>query len=451
MLNEQDLTPAQQAAIERLYNHDSTLLIAGLGFGKAIVGLTAMQELLDEGVLNRILVLAPKRTAELTWGTEPGKWDHIDDIVIACGTPKQRNTAAKSRARIVVTNFENIGWMLDSYGDEFDGVLIDEISKMSKVGGGAVKKLRHWVKKLKWRAGMSATPVAESGLAVYSQALILDLGESLGTRYESFQRAYFYPEDYQQRSWLPFPDTYKNLAVALRRLVWVADDQAYKDALPLEEEIQVPVMLPKFAQGIYDGMEATGVVKLNGVTVRAESAAQRVNKLHQIAAGGLYGKDKNNKQILVWRTDFKGDALEVLLDSLDARPKIIFYQYEFELQSLREDYGTDIPVLGQGTKFTPEMLAAWNRGEIPMIFAHHASASHGLNLQGPCCEIIHLSPVWGRDPWIQTLGRIRRRGQPSEVVFRYVLVAQDTVDEQVLLKQDRKAEREKTFMDELRK
>ena len=62
MLNEQDLTPAQQDAVERLYNHDSTLLIAGLGFGKAIVGLTAMQELLDEGVLTRILVLAPKRT-----------------------------------------------------------------------------------------------------------------------------------------------------------------------------------------------------------------------------------------------------------------------------------------------------------------------------------------------------------------------------------------------------
>ena len=150
MLHESNLTPEQNAAIDRLFEHDETLLIAGLGFGKAIVGLTAARDVLREGVCNRILVLAPLRTAQPTWGSEPAKWEHLGElrVRIACGSQKQRRFMCEGPGNVIVTNFENLDWTLKHYGDTFDGLIIDEISKLSLVGGTLVRKLRHFQKKL---------------------------------------------------------------------------------------------------------------------------------------------------------------------------------------------------------------------------------------------------------------------------------------------------------------
>ena len=82
MLTKECLTEAQQAAITRLYEKDRTLLVGGLGFGKCVVGLTALQELLRDGALKRVLVLAPMRVVTSTWMEEIRKWDHLDPTLM---------------------------------------------------------------------------------------------------------------------------------------------------------------------------------------------------------------------------------------------------------------------------------------------------------------------------------------------------------------------------------
>jgi superfamily II DNA or RNA helicase len=109
MLTKECLTEAQQAAISRLYETDRTLFIGGLGFGKCVVALTAMQELLRDGVLGRVLVLAPLRVVTSTWMQEIHAWDHINPalVVSAVGGAKARKAALQSKAGIVCINFES--------------------------------------------------------------------------------------------------------------------------------------------------------------------------------------------------------------------------------------------------------------------------------------------------------------------------------------------------------
>lgn len=422
------LTPQQNAAITRLYEADETLLIAGVGFGKAIVALTAMTELVKAGELRKILVLAPLRVCQLTWATERHKWEHIDpyDIAVACGTPAARRAAAESDAVVVVTNLENAVWMVENYGHLFDGLLIDEITKLKTVSGTGAKKLRHWVRRLAWRVGMSASPVAEAGTDIYGQALLLDCGAALGTRKETFMRRYFYPTDFQNRNWVPLPGSEEAIAAAMGALIYYADDAGYKQALPPVHDLVAWLDMPDAGWDLYDALRARSRVKVGDVDVLAPSAGVLTQKLYQIAAGGLYGGGDEERQ-LVWFDPYKINwALGVA--AATAGPVVIVYQYAFQLDELRRRDPSAL-ILGQGSKFTETDLASWSAGRHKHLFMHPNSAAHGLNLQYGSSNLVCLSPVWGADPWQQILGRLQRRGQTAECVTRRTGIARQTVDE----------------------
>jgi N12 class adenine-specific DNA methylase len=53
------LTATQQAAIDRLYEHDATILVAATGAGKSVICLTAIKDMIDDGQLNRAIIACP--------------------------------------------------------------------------------------------------------------------------------------------------------------------------------------------------------------------------------------------------------------------------------------------------------------------------------------------------------------------------------------------------------
>lgn len=446
-LSSQDLTPQQQQAIARLYEHDQTLLVAGVGFGKAVVGLTALQELLRAEAIRRALVVAPLRVATLTWGSEPQVWGHIDDglVAVACGTPAQRRAAVESGAPVVVTNFENLDWMLRGWGGDFDACLIDEISKCKSAGGGAVRTLRRWMPGLVWRAGMSANPVAECGEDIYAQALLLDGGDALGTRKEAFRGRYMTPLDYQRRKWDWRPGGLEEATARLRGLVWCADDGSYKAALPALRVVPEPVDLDDTTARLYADMSRDGYVDFLGRVITGKSAGVRTLRLHQLAAGVLYAEGEDDA---VWYSSRKMDrAAQIVRDA--GGPVVIVYQYRAELAALRALY-PDAPVLGDGQRITAEDIDAWNRGEHAVLLMHPASAAHGINLQYGGNTLVMLSPIWGADPAQQVPGRLWRRGQPASEVVQHILYAPGTVDEAALGGLVIKAEREEQVMRRLK-
>ena len=92
MLSPNLLTHDQEQAIDRLYNKDETMLIAGMGSGKTIISLTAIQELIAAGELERVLIFAPLKVVESVWRQEACKWSHTNklEVQLCTGTPEQR-------------------------------------------------------------------------------------------------------------------------------------------------------------------------------------------------------------------------------------------------------------------------------------------------------------------------------------------------------------------------
>jgi len=428
MLLSPDLfTENQGLCTTRLFETDATLVVADMGFGKTVITLTAIAELLAEGVITRVLVLAPlKVITTAVWQKEICKWAHIHhlNIAAATGTPQQRVNAIRSGIEIVLMNYENLPWFCDHFKDShgFDGIVFDELTKLKSSGGKGFKKLRHRLKSFVWRVGLSGTPVSEDFEGLYSMALALDSGERLGTRKDKFLTKYFYPTDYEQRNWELLDGSGATLLNAVSDLLYITDNSAYKKTLPPITHHTELVQLPEKARKIYATMKRDAIVG----DIAADNAAVVVGKLLQIASGFLYGDDELGIDTQ-WVHDSKIWALENLIARVNA-PVIVAYWFKYDLDVIKYFYPSARVLGGSNDQQT---IDDWNAGKIDILLLQPRSAGHGLQLQGGGSNLIWYGPQWSRDLMLQTEARIHRQGQKDPVNI-YTIVAEHTIDVEVM-------------------
>ena len=129
----------QGTAYNRILETKRIGLLMEMGLGKTVITLTAINELMyNRFEISRVLVIAPKRVAEDTWGRESEKWDHLNHLKISkmLGTQQQREAGMEADADIYVINRENVKWLVDCCRKKrhwpYDMVVIDELSSLLK-------------------------------------------------------------------------------------------------------------------------------------------------------------------------------------------------------------------------------------------------------------------------------------------------------------------------------
>ncbi len=425
----------QLDAVTRLYEFDHTLLIGGMGSGKTVVALTAIQELLGGEHLKRVLILAPLKVCDAVWRYECAEWEHLVDlhVAIATGTPKERTAALESSAPIVVTNFDNLQWLVkQGWADKFDGLVVDESTKL-KGGGTHFKKFRRYIAKFKWRVAMSGTPLSENWEQIFYQVMLVDNGITLGKNRDSFLRSFFYSTDYQQRKWHLREGMAEALTGAVAQLVHTIPP--YQHTLPPLSVVPVNITLDPESRVIYDEMCNT----FESGDVVADTMAVKIMKLQQISNGFLYDNEGKTIQI----HDLKISEI--------ARRKIgklvVVYYFKEDLLRLQAEF-PDAVVLGDGE--ISETVKNWNDGKIEILLVHPMSGGHGLNLARGGSHIIWIAPCWSRDLFDQTIARIWRRGQRFPVLVE-VLTGTDTVDELINIRLQGKGTIMPLFLEHLAK
>lgn len=129
--------------------------------------------------------------------------------------------------------------------------------------------------------------------------------------------------------------------------------------------------------------------------------------------------------------DVKLDALDELIEELNGQQLLLAYEFRHDADRLKRHYGDKLTVLGKGD--SSATVEAWNRGEIPLLACHPASAAHGLNLQySSCAHVAWFSPIWDLELYQQFIRRIRRQGNDAQRIVNHLLVVRDTIDELAL-------------------
>jgi len=79
-MDRSDLKIYQQTAIDFLLYNPFSALWLDMGLGKTVSVLTMLADLLELGLIERVLIVAPIKVAVRTWPNEIAKWDHLKHL-----------------------------------------------------------------------------------------------------------------------------------------------------------------------------------------------------------------------------------------------------------------------------------------------------------------------------------------------------------------------------------
>lgn len=421
--------PHQAAGIDWIIDHPACALLWGMGTGKTVTTLTAIDRLLHDYMEDGpVLVIAPKRVAENTWSKETAKWEHLRHLRVSkiMGTAKQRQAALNAAADVYVINRENVVWLIDTLGKRwpFPIVVIDELSSFKSASAKRWRAMRRVRGRIRRLIGLTGTPRPNGLDDLWPEIYLLDQGERLGKTLGAFRARFLLPEKMNGHIVYSYRPRDGAEAEVYDRLADICMSIRKEDVLSLPGQIYEDIELdaPPELLRQYKKFERDKVLECldaDGEIV-AGTAAALTNKLLQFANGAIYDVDGRVHPL----HDIKLDALEELIEEAGGEPVLVLYAYQHDADRIRQR-------IACRALDKPEDIDAWNRGEIPVALAHPASIGHGLNLQDGGHIIIWFGLTWSLELYQQANERLNRPGQRS-VCRIYHLILKGTHDDRVL-------------------
>lgn len=420
----------QEYSIKKIIDNKQVGLFLDMGMGKTVSTLTAVSELMHNYFdVQKTLVIAPLRVAKYTWSEEVQKWDHLRYLKISkiLGSKKQRLKALNEPADIYIINRENVVWLVEHFEKRwpFDMVVIDELTSFKSNKSKrfrALRKVRPFIKRI---VGLTGTPTPNGLIDLWPQMYLLDQGERLGKTITGYRERYFVPGKSDPArhivfEWIPKKHAEERIYEKISDICVSMKSIDFLD-LPDRVDHEIKVELSKTAREKYEQLEKDLLLPFQDSDVVADSAAVLSSKLLQLANGAVYDEVKQVQHI----HDDKLDALEELVEQANGKPVLVFYNFRHDLDRLKERFKDAVHLQ------TDEEYRRWNKGEIPILLTHPASAGHGLNMQDGGNIIIWFGLTWSLELYQQANARLHRQGQ-KQTVHVYHIIADDTVDERVM-------------------
>jgi SNF2 family DNA or RNA helicase len=407
------------------------------GTGKSASTLCALEDISLVEDVYPVLVVAPLRVARTTWPNEVKKWNHLKHlrVVPIIGSLKERQAALRIKAPIYTTNFEQLPWLVEFYGDKwpFKTLVADEATKLKgfrlRQGTQRAKALARVAHtKIKRFIELTGTPSPNGLQDLWGQAWFIDKGDRLGRTFDAFKQRWFRAS--RTGFGVEATEQAQEQIQAALKDVCITIDAA--DWFPLEEPIvnKIYVEMPPAAKIMYKQMEKQFFMELeSGQQIEALNAAAKSMKLLQVASGAAYTEGSNDQ----WEVlhDEKLDALEEIVEESGGMPVLVAYNFRSDLVRLKKRFPDGVDLAEKGG------LQRAQAGEGRVWFAHPASVGHGVDgLQYHSNIMVFFGYSWSLENYLQFIERIgpTRQFQAGfkRPVFMHLILAADTIDELVI-------------------
>jgi len=414
-----DMHKYQLRGVEHILNVPKSALFLGMGLGKSIITLTAIEELLyEEFAVNKVLIIAPLRVCNSVWKQEAQKWEHTKGLKfsIVTGTLKERVTALQRTADVYIINRENTKWLVEYFKKDwmFDMLVVDESSSFKSHASQRFKALKKVLPYINHTVLLTGTPASNGYMDLWSQFYLLDGGYRLGRTITFFRNRYF-DKDFMGFNYELRNGAVKQIQDAIQDLVLSMSAEDY-----LELPDFIPSVLGNSLEGSllkqYKKFEKEMVMAINKEeNISAVSAGTLTNKLLQFCSGNMYDDNGSVHHI----HNLKIETLKEIIDENPNDNILVAYNYKHEVTTLSKHFPEGV-VLDKGG----EAVEKWNRGEIKLLFAHPASAGHGLNLQSGGNIIVWYGFTWSLELYQQFNARLHRQGQTENVRCFHIAVGE---------------------------
>lgn len=435
----------QAPVIDHVVDVPRCALWVPMGGGKTVSTLTATDHIALVEDCYPLLVIAPLRVAQSTWPDELSKWQHLHALRASpiVGTAAERRVALRARAEVYTINYENLPWLIEELAGKwpFRMVIADESTKLKgfrlRQGSKRAQALAKVAHKTPRFVELTGTPSPNGLIDLWGQAWFLDKGVRLGRSFDAFKHRWFQTiqvgEDRFAVRLDPLPFAQEQIEDRLRDLCLYVDVAKY---LNIQEPVinTVWVDLPAKARRLYRDMEREMFLQIGESEIEAFNAASKTMKCLQLANGAIYTDEQG-----AWAEvhDAKIQALESIVEEAAGMPVLVAYHFKSDLARLLKAFPR-----GRHLDQDPQTIRDWNAGKVPVLFAHPASAGHGLNLQDGGNILAVFGHNWNLEEYQQILERIGPTRQfqagHNRPVFIHHIVARDTVDEIVMARRESK-------------
>lgn len=423
------------AFVQQLYRRGKrgAMIAAVMGTGKSAM---TVYLCVEEG-FQLILILCPLRVVQV-WKPQFEMHSGIPFLVVAlddtfANVKAKRDEAQRkinlAKARgvpvVVVINYDSAWrtpfaeWALKQ---KWDLVVADEIHRCKAPGGKASRYLARLGKAARFRLGLSGTPMPHSPLDVYGYFRFID-ATIFGWSYNRFRQHFAVMGGYQNHQVVD----YDNLD-ELNRKFYSVSFACGKDVLDLPPEMHVTLtcQLGAEARRAYRSLKRNLMAELDAGEVTVANALVKLLRLQQITGGYIRTDDGVDVQINSAKMNLLRDVLEDI-DPLE--PVIVFCRFHKDLDAVNrvadETGRRSLELSGR-----MDELKQWQAGEAPVLAVQIDSGGVGVDLTRARYSI-YYSLGFSLGSYEQSLARIHRPGQTRPVEYIHLL-AQDTVDEQVM-------------------
>lgn len=436
-------------------------LYLDMGLGKSLVGIAVAGRLYQDGLIKRVLVVAPSSVCPV-WAAECRRFAGYGyRLELLLGTRDKRLTALKRLMRpgkqlqIAVINYEST-WRL---GDELRGydadmVICDESQRIKSHRAAQSKALHKLGDQARYRMVLTGTPMQQDVRDIWSQYRFL-APDIFGSNYYTFQNRYCIFGGYGNHQYLGA----RHLDELTRRMHSVALRARKEDCLDLPEKTfeERPVLLEDDAAKLYERIRKESYAELaSGETVTPNIVLTKLLRLQQIVGGFLTDDDGTTHPVSTAKLDAAAEIIETLCVD-EGRKLVIFCRYTAEYKALMERaakvLGEKLHVVGirggVATERRGELVAQFQSDPDTRVFVGNLDAcAEGLTLTA-ADTMLYYSVGWNLGKYLQSQDRIHRIGQQNRCTYIH-LIAPGTVDEKIMGALARKEDLARTVVDNWR-
>lgn len=429
----------QKKIVSFLTQHRNAILSVDMGLGKTISVLIFLERYMPAATG---IIIAPKRVAETVWLQEAQKWELniAERMVIIKGEPNKRRALWAAEGKTIkVVSREYIKEIDKSIA--YDFVVFDELTSFKNPI--AARTTAAYKINARHKIGLTGTFLANGSIDIFAQAEVCGLNK---WRLNFWQWRATYFRDVLKGSglafskWAPTKPLEEILQPLKNDIFTLTADDYLNIPKVVEQVVKCPVS-QKARKQIAD-MDAFLATEIGGEMIAIKERA-KFAKLQQLCNGFMYVDD--DKAV---RAD--GDKLRVVCDLVtrlvdNGEKVLLFYAYREEalwLHDMLLQAGIDnIRSVKSG-----DFIDDWNTGKINVLFAHPASAGHGLNLQNGGSVCVWSTLTYNYELFAQGNARLARQGQKRVVRF-YYCVAEGTCEEKIISVLTKKQAEQRHFLD----
>jgi len=403
------------------------------GTGKTRSVLEGYKQLKAKGY-GKMLVLAPLSILKPAWGDDIERWTpELSYGISTAGSDKKRLAAFESGAEIVITNHDAVKWLVRNPAllDGFDILAIDESTAFKHRTSERSRAIRDLAQQFKYRILMTGTPNSNGVCDVWHQAMLLDNGVRLGRMFSGFRMQVCHPVQVgptaQMVKWVDKDGAEEMVAERMRD---ITIRYKFEDCIDIPENVQrtLKVELPRKLMAQYKQLEHEAILMMNDATINAIHAGAKAQKLLQLCSGAVYDEDRIAQ---LFNTDRYELVIQLVLERDHSVVAFNWTHQRDQLVALAQKHKIAYGVIDGSTPVNERtrVVAAFQAGELQVIFAHPQSAGHGLTLTRGRATI-WASPTYNAEWFQQFNARIYRAGQTQQTET-LMIAAADTKEEEV--------------------